>query len=127
MAKYIGLDGANLSGGDVYNTTFELPLNYAMIADDFSPSDGSVATLINTVRYKGACCGSANITSESKISNNWYCFIWIPHRSGGQSGGDNMNYGVLLLYPMTFTGSYGYVIRYQNGSLIYQRFALSKI
>lgn len=127
MGKYIGLDGANLSGGDVYNTTFELPLNNAMIADDFSPSDGTVATLINTVRYKGACCGSASITSESKINIGWYCFIWIPHRNGGQGGGDNMHYGVLLLYPMTFIGSYGYVIRYMNGSLTYQRFALSTI
>lgn len=127
MAEYIGLDGVNLSGGDVYNTTFERPLNYAMIADDFSPSDGTAATLINTVRYKGACCGSARLYSESKISNGWYCFIWIPHRNGGQGGGDNMDYGVLLLYPMTFTSSYGCVIRYSNGDLIYQRFALSTI
>lgn len=127
MAKYIGLDGAILSGGDVYNTTFECSLNNAMIADEFTPSDGTAATLINTVRYKGACCGSAYLHSESKISKGWYCFIWIPHRNGGQSGGDNMNYGVLLLYPMVFTGSYGCVIRYTNGYLTYQTFALSTI
>lgn len=127
MAKYIGLDGVNLSGGDVYNTTFECPLNNAMIAGDFSPADGRAATLINAVRYKGACCGSAYLHSESKISSGWYCFIWIPHRMGGQGGGDNMDYGVLLLYPMTFTSSYGCVIRYSNGNLTYQTFALSTI
>lgn len=126
MAKYIGIDGAKLSGSDVYNTTFGVPINYAMIADDFSPSDGTVATLINNVRYKGPCCGSASLTVDSKYGLAWYCFLWIPHRMGGQGGGDNMLYGVLVLYPMTFTGSYGYVIRYNyDGIAPYQRFSLS--
>ena len=124
MADYISLNGAKLSGKGVYNTTFSKPLNDAMISSDFTPSDNLVSTLIDNVRQQGACCGSASLTDDGKITKGWYCFVWIPHRNGGQGGADNSNYGVLVLLPMTFTGSYGYVIRYANG-MTYQRFSLS--
>lgn len=123
MADYVGLDGAKLAGSDVYNTTFDVPINYGMIAGDFSAA--TVQALIDNVRYKGPCCGSTCFTSDTHILNSWYCFIWIPHRMGGQYGGDNMLYGVLLLFPMTFTNDYGYAVQYCNQTTTYQRFSLS--
>ena len=53
--------------------------------------------------------GSTNITKETRITNNtWWNFLYIPHRTG--IGGDNMNYGTLLLFPMT-SNDWSYVIR----------------
>ena len=124
MAEYIGLDGAKFAGSDVYNTAFDMPLNYAMIANEFGAE--TVQDLINSIKFKGACCGSGYLSKETKIPSDWYNFIWIPHRMGGQGGGDNMNYGTLCLIPMTLDNGYGYFIRYDTGQVIYRRFSLTQ-
>ena len=45
-----------------------------------------------------ACCGSQQIV-DGPDGNAWYNFIYIPHRTG--VGGDNYQYGSLLLFNMT--------------------------
>ena len=68
-----------------------------MTAGDYS-SD-TLEELLGKVQNVYPKMGSTNITKETRITNMWYNFIYIPHRSG--VGCDNMKYGTLLLFPMT--------------------------
>ena len=62
---------------------------------------------------KPGMTGSINITKKSsgigsEIAAGWYNFIFSPHRTG--SGGDNTNYGNIILMPMTGSGT-SYILR----------------
>ena len=67
MNKMLAEKLNNIPATNVYSTLFDTSLNYAMISGDFSPSDGTAATLIENLRYKGPCCGSARLPSDTKL------------------------------------------------------------
>lgn len=67
MNKMLAEKLNSIPATNVYSTLFSTSLNYAMISGDFSPSDGTAATLIENLRYKGPCCGSAYISSDTKL------------------------------------------------------------
>lgn len=58
----------------------------------------SLETSIVNGTHATACCGSQQIT-DGPDGNNWYNFVYIPHRTG--IDGDNYQYGSLLLFNMT--------------------------
>ena len=76
----------------------------------------TITDLINEVRYSQGQMGSISIsTSTHGVPTGWYNYLYIPHRVG--FGGDNMNYGTLLLFYMTSnTGTY-YQIHLTNGTI----------
>lgn len=71
-------------------------------------SADTISALLVKVQGTSPRMGSTNITKETKIPNDWYNFIYTPHRTG--VGGDNADYGTLLLFPMTSNGP-SYIIR----------------
>ena len=54
-------------------------------------------SIVNGTRAT-ACCGSQEIT-DGPDGDTWYNFVYMPHRTG--IGGDNYQYGTLLLFNMT--------------------------
>ena len=80
---------------------------------DFSA--GTLEDLLKNVQGKSPRMGSTNITKDTRVTNSWYNFIYIPHRDG--IGGDNMDYGTLLLFPMTFNGESAIIRAGKNGSV----------
>lgn len=91
-------DGTVYATGNIYNRFNQI------LGGAYQPSATTVPGLINEVRTKTFCCGSANLSSYTLSSittpAGWYNFLWIPHRGGGILGGDNPNYGTLLLFGM---------------------------
>lgn len=65
----------------------------------------TLVELEEKVRYTNGCAGSCYISGGPYASDSiWYNFLYIPHRTGGNNGsvsGDNQNFGVLFLTPMT--------------------------
>lgn len=60
---------------------------------------------IEKARFTNGCNGSLQTDSrETRVPSQWYNFIWMPHRYGGDGyggqKGDNVNYGTMLLFPM---------------------------
>ena len=64
----------------------------------------------------GICGGSIDVnTSSLGIGSGWYNLLYIPHRDGGESG-DNDDYGVCLIFPMTsLTGAF-YIVHRIGGT-----------
>ena len=64
----------------------------------------------------GICGGSIDAnTSSLGIGSGWYNLLYIPHREGGVSG-DNEDYGVCLIFPMTsLTGTF-YIVHRIGGT-----------
>lgn len=77
-----------------------------MESGDYSAE--TIEALLKKVQGLSPRMGSANLTKDTHIANTLWNFIYIPHRTG--SGGDNPNYGTLLLFPMTGAGS-SYIVR----------------
>ena len=83
----------------------------------------TVPDLCNDLRYSSGCCGSVSIGTAYTLNNitvakGWYNYLWVPHRSGGNSGtasGDNCDYGSLYLSGMTLSGCY--MIRYASAAI----------
>jgi len=78
------------------------------------------------VKYSNGCIGSVSFNGGTTwngipCNNQWYNFVWIPHRWGGDGyggeSGDNCNYGTLLLYPMNFAGTNNWNIRFSGGNV----------
>jgi hypothetical protein len=90
----------------------------------YAPTANTVPNLCTELRYSSGAMGSVSINTEYTkdgvtIPTGWYNFMWIPHRSGGNSGaasGDNCDYGVLYLTAMTMSSSF-YLIRFSSGSI----------
>ena len=68
-----------------------------MEAEDYSAD--TIHDLLVRVQGISPRMGSTCITKETRIPNTWYNFIYTPHRTG--IGGDNQDYGTLLLFAMT--------------------------
>ncbi len=93
------------SNTDAYSTT------YANETFMYSTETGTNMTIDGLAAYvsgKQGMTGSVYITKKSSgvgsaISTGWYNFFWSPHRTG--RGGDNTQFGTIILTPMTFDGS----------------------
>lgn len=84
--------------------------NYSIEANS---GTGTIDDLAAYTSGKPGMTGSINITKKSsgigsEIAAGWYNFIFSPHRTG--SGGDNTNYGNIILMPMTGSGT-SYILR----------------
>ena len=96
----------------------------AVATGSYAPTANTVPNLCTELRYSSGAMGSVSINTEYTkdgvtIPTGWYNFMWIPHRSGGNSGaasGDNCDYGVLYLTAMTMSSSF-YLIRFSSGSI----------
>lgn len=79
-------------------------------------ASNNAADLLDNELYNGFGIrgGSINIVENNlAVPASWYNFLYIPHRTG--YGNDNMNYGTLLLFPMTINSANFYIIHRING------------
>lgn len=77
----------------------------------------TVPALVNELRYQNGGMGSVNFTSAySPIPAGWFCYLYIPHRTGGASG-DNYNYGCLILVGMTAAHGRMWTVSVSGGSI----------
>lgn len=88
-------DYAPASHSHAWSTITEKPA--LMEAGDYSAE--TIHDLLVQVQGISPRMGSTCITKETRIPNCWYNFIYTPHRTG--IGGDNPDYGTLLLFAMT--------------------------
>lgn len=119
ISSVLGLTETNYGGNSATATKASQDENGNTIHQNYTRSyQLSASTMAELKAYtnaSGAFCGSASI-SDGPAGNCWYNVQWIPHRNG--IGGDNPNYGQLILYPMTLNSSKVY--RYQKNSNSWQ-------
>ena len=84
-----------------------------MTASDYSAE--TIEALLKKVQGTYPKMGSAAFTKDTHVANTWWNFIYTPHRTG--VGGDNGDYGTLLLFPMTGNGS-SYIIRASKSGVV---------
>lgn len=109
--------------GDTMTGRLYTSFNSAVAMGTYGAQANTIPDLCDELRFSSGCGGSANITTEYNnnsitIPTGWYNFLWIPHRSGGDSGeasGDNCNYGMCILTGMTVNGAYR--IKYSNANI----------
>ena len=77
-----------------------------MESGDYSAE--TIEALLKQVQWLSPRMGSCRLTKDTHVANTWWNFIYTPHRTG--SGGDNPEYGTLLLFPMVGAGS-SYIVR----------------
>ena len=61
------------------------------------PDNITLSQLFDKLRHGHGQCGSVYLSASNGIPNQWYWYIYVPHRSGGNSS-DNADYGLLLLF-----------------------------
>lgn len=113
---YLKLSGGTMTGE--LKTSF----NGAVAIGSRVSSQTTIDGLCEELRFSSGCMGSVNITTAYTMNGitipgggAWYNYIWVPHRSGGNSGaasGDNCNYGTLYLYTMNSTTPHGFILTY---------------
>lgn len=74
----------------------------------------TLTQLFDKLRYGHGQCGSVYLSASNGLSTNWYWYIYIPHRNGGNTG-DNYQYGALIL--ISFWTSTFYIARYTTGTI----------
>lgn len=78
---------------------------------------GTLPELVNILRYQNGGMGSVNLTTAySPVAAGWWNYIYIPHRTGG-SGGDNSDYGNLILIGMTQSIGTMYTVTIGGGGI----------
>ena len=77
-----------------------------MESGDYSAE--TIEALLKRVQGISPRMGSCCLTKDTHVANTWWNFIYTPHRTG--FGGDNSEYGTLLLFPMVGAGS-SYIVR----------------
>lgn len=77
-----------------------------MESGDYSAE--TIEALLKRVQGSSPRMGSCCFTKDTHVANTWWNFIYTPHRTG--FGGDNPEYGTLLLFPMVGAGS-SYIVR----------------
>ena len=77
-----------------------------MESGDYSAE--TIEALLKLVQGLSPRMGSCCFAKDTHVANTWWNFIYTPHRTG--SGGDNPEYGTLLLFPMVGVGS-SYIVR----------------
>lgn len=91
----------------------EIPTKTSQLTNDsnlnysIEKPSGTIDDLAAFTSGKPGITGSISLTKKasgigSEIPAGWYNFYFAPHRTG--SGGDNMNFGTILLTPMNFAG-----------------------
>ena len=116
-STYLKKSGGTMTGQIL--TSFK----YAVAMGSRVSDATTIPDLCDDLRYSSGCCGSVNIGTAYTLNNitiakGWYNYLWVPHRSGGNSGaasGDNCNYGSLYLSGMTLSGCY--MIRYASAAI----------
>lgn len=120
-SQFVHTSGDTMSGNLVLDASHHLEHLGGVV--NFSREFGghtSINSLFNAVRKLTGCSGSFTLTAKDGVLNTgWYNFVWMPHRSGGISGGDNGDYGTMLLVP--FGGGSAWIISYAGGNIISTR------
>ena len=109
-AKVVG-DKINLIDSQISSLKSDLDTKYFSSGTSDSIT---LSQLFDELRYGHGQCGSVYLTESNGLPGGWYWYIYVPHRNGGTVG-DNMNYGLLMLY--TFWGNSLYIARYINGTI----------
>lgn len=84
-----------------------------MEAGDYSAE--TIEALLAKVQGTSPRMGSAYFTKDTHVAIGWYNFIYTPHRDG--IGGDNPDYGTLMIFPLNFSGS-SYIIRAEENAAV---------
>lgn len=84
-----------------------------MESGDYSAE--TIEALLKRVQGLSPRMGSCYFTKDTHVANTWWNFIYTPHRTG--SGGDNHEYGTLLLFPMVGAGS-SYIVRVGKDGIV---------
>lgn len=84
-----------------------------MESGDYSAE--TIEALLKQVQGLSPRMGSCCLTKDTHVANTWWNFIYTPHRTG--SGGDNPDYGTLLLFPMVGAGS-SYIVRAGKNGIV---------
>lgn len=87
-----------------WNTITDKPA--LMESGDYSAE--TIEALLKRVQGLSPRMGSCCLAKDTHVANTWWNFIYTPHRTG--FGGDNPEYGTLLLFPMVGAGS-SYIVR----------------
>lgn len=114
----IGSNGGTMTGQ--LKTSFKT----SVAMGSYGSAQSTVEGLVGEVRFSSGCAGSVNFTSNYTANNvtiagGWYNFMYMPHRSGGNSGaadGDNVSYGNLFLFGMNNTNG-RFIVRVSSGSI----------
>ncbi len=91
-----------------HNQSWSTITNKPALMESDGYSAETIEALLKKVQGLSPRMGSCNFTKDTHVANTWWNFIYTPHRTG--SGGDNSNYGTLLLFPMAGVGS-SYIVR----------------
>lgn len=78
-------------------------------------SSDNIEALLKKIMGLTPRMGSTCFTKDTHIENAWWNFFYIPHRDG--VGGDNGDYGTLLLFPMAWDGL-SYIVRAGKGGVV---------
>lgn len=78
-------------------------------------SSDNIEALLKKIMGLTPRMGSTCFTKDTHIENAWWNFFYIPHRDG--VGGDNGDYGTLLLFPMAWDGL-SYIVRADKGGVV---------
>lgn len=116
-SRFVNASGDSMTGNLVldYNHHLEHLGGVVNFSNSFEYLP-SIKSLIDAVRPLTGCSGSFNLDAKDGLLNTgWYNFIWMPHRSGGISGGDNGSFGTMLL--VEFGGSSAWIVNYNNGAI----------
>ena len=84
-----------------------------MESGDYSAE--TIEALLKRVQGLSPRMGSCCLTKDTHVANTWWNFIYTPHRTG--SGGDNPDYGTVLLFPMVGAGS-SYIVRAGKNGIV---------
>lgn len=102
------------------NTALDKIGTFGLLGGCNASSSGNFVDLIHEISKSngggGICGGSINTTTTSLgIPASWYNFLYIPHRTG--RGGDNYQYGTLLVFPMVSNTNYFYYVHHISGTI----------
>lgn len=115
--RFVNASGDSMAGNLVLDSNHHLEHLGGVV--NFSKSFeylSSIKSLIDAVRPLTGCSGSFNLAAKDGVLNTgWYNFIWMPHRDGGIAGGDNGEFGTLLLVP--FGGGSAWIVNFNNGGI----------
>lgn len=84
-----------------------------MTSGDYSSK--TIEELLSKIQNTYPKMGSVMLMNDNHVDNTWWNFVYIPHRTG--VSGDNMNYGTLLLFPMT-GNNWSYIIRSSSNKTV---------
>ena len=115
-------DSGYITSADVPTKTSEL-INDNYFNYSIEKASGTIDDLAAFTSGKPGLTGSIDLTKKasgvgSEIPAGWYNYFFSPHRNGsGASTADNINYGNIILTPMTaISGAGCYILRRTNSA-----------